>query len=250
MMRASSSLACACGALVLAFLVAWPAAANAQTANDQAPAISPGSREPGRSGSLELSAGGALLTPQSLGSVTATMTSNNTSGSRYNYFTANGTRVLAPAFHGTLGYNITPMFTVEGGVTISRGNVEAAVSNDAEGAAGLTAAEQMTQYFVDAALRVNLRHLGFASGAGVPFVEGGAGYLRQMHAGNFVKQTGQIYHLGGGVTYMFSRRPASRLRGMGVRADARLYVPRSSYAFSSTSQQVFAAVGAALVLAF
>ncbi len=248
-MRAKPFLACACTALVLAFVAARPAPASAQTANAQTPAIAPGGGEAGRGGSLEISAGGALLTPQSLGSATATMTSNNTSGSRYNYFTVNGTRASAPAFRGTVGYNITPMFTVEGGLTISRGNVQATVSNDAEGAAGLTAAEQMTQYFVDVALRVNLRHLAFASGAGVPFVEGGAGYLRQMHEGNFVRQTGQIYHFGGGVTYMFSRRPASRLTGMGVRADARVYVPRSSYAFTG-SQQIFAGVGAALVLAF
>ncbi len=249
MMRAKWSLACTCSALALALLAASPDPAEAQTATAPTLAISPGSGEPGRGGSLELSAGGALLTPQSLGTVTATMTSNNTTGSRYNYFSVNGTRSVAPAFHGTVGYNITSMFTVEGGLTISRGNVQASVSNDAEGAAGVTAAEQMTQYFVDAALRVNLRHLAFAGGAGVPFVEGGAGYLRQMHEGNFVRQTGQIYHFGGGITYMFSRRPASRLSGMGVRADARVYVPRSSYVFTA-SQQVFAGVGAALVLAF
>ncbi len=244
MTRVNSFVVSACAALVLA-LAAWPAVANAQTA-----ASSPGTGEPGRGGSLEITAGGQLLTPQSLGSVSATMVSNSTSGSAYDYFVVNGTRALAPAFRGTLGYNITPTFTVEGGFTVSRGSVQATVSNDVEGAAGVTASEQMTQYFIDAALLVHLRHLAFAGGAGIPFVEGGAGYLRQMHEGSFVKQTGQIYHFGGGVTYMFSRRHGGQLSGIGLRVDAQAFVPRSSYTFTAGSQQIFAEVGGALVLAF
>ena len=92
------------------------------------------------------------------------------------------------------------------------------------------------------------RRLATMLGAGVPFLEGGAGYLRQLHQGNIASNTGQIYHFGGGITYMFSKRPG-RLTGLGFRADAHVYVPRKGYSYN-TSQHPFVGAGAALLLAF
>ena len=132
---------------------------------------------------------------------------------------------------------------------VSRGNVEGAVSADAEGVSPLAVAEKMTQYVVDVSVLAHLRHMTFSSGAGVPFLEAGFGYLRQVHQGNAAIDTGQIFHVGGGVTYMFSTRPHSRLTGLGFRADARVYVPRNGYNFGST-QSLFAGVGGSLVMAF
>lgn len=233
-------------AIVLALAAVCPALARGE---DQQRTSSPASREPGRPGSFEISVGGELLAPQTLGSTTATMTSNNQQGTSYNYFVVGGTRVAAPAFRGRIGYNITPVFTVEGSLVVSRGNVQGNVSADAENAPPLTVAERMTQYFVDVSALAHLRHLTFSNGAGVPFLEAGAGYLRQMHEGNLAMNTGQIYHFGGGVTYLLSKRPASKLTGIAVRADARVYIPRKGYSFGN-SQQVFAAVGGSLLFAF
>lgn len=226
--------------------IAWPLAAAGQDRQAIAP---PASGEPGRARSFEIAVGGELLTPQTLGSSTATMTSNNQSGSPYTYFAVSGTRTTAPAFRGRLGYNITPMLTVEGGLVVSRGNVQGTVSSDAENAPGVTVTDSMTQYFLDVSVLAHIRQAAFSAGAGVPFVEAGGGYLRQVHAGNLAINTGQVYHFGGGVTYMFSRRANSRLTGLGFRADARVYVPRKGYSFGHT-QQVFAALGGSLILAF
>lgn len=232
-------------AVVLGLAVACPAAA---IADDQGRPPVRRVAQPGRPGSFEISVGGELLAPQALGSSTATLTSNNQSGTAFTFFSVDGTRAMAPAFRGRIGYNITRMFTVEGGIVAGRGNVQGAVSGDTESATALTATEQMTQYFVDVSLLMHLPGGSFAKGAAVPFLEGGAGYLRQMHEGNTTWNTGQIYHFGGGITYMFSRRPG-RLTGLGLRADARVYIPRKGYSFND-SQHPFASVGAALLLAF
>jgi hypothetical protein len=228
-------------AIVLAFALASPIAAAAE--DPQRPPVKRGG-EPGRAGSFEIYLGGELLTPQTLGSATATMTTNNSSGTAFNYFSVAGTRATAPALRGRIGYNITRMFTVEGGIVAGRGDIRGSVSADAENVPAVTVTERLTQYFIDASLLVHLAQ----KGAVVPFLEGGGGYLRQLHAGNIATNTGQIYHVGGGVTYMFSRRPG-RLTGLGIRVDGRVYIPRKSYSFNNT-QQIFAGVGGGLLLTF
>ena len=149
-------------AVVLVMAFACPALGRGE---GQQGASSPVRREAGRPGSFTLSVGGELLTPQGLGSTTATMRSNNQQGTTHNYFVTAGNRVAAPAFRGRVGYNITAMFTVEGGLVVSRGNVQGKVSADAENAAPLTVAERMTQYFVDASVLAHLRQLAFSNGA-------------------------------------------------------------------------------------
>ena len=232
------------GLAVLAF--ACPALAGPGEPQSPAPATG---AEPGRARSFEIAVGGEVLTPQSLGSSAASLTSNNQAGTPSPYFVVDGTRPTAPGFSGRIGYNITAMLTVEGGVVISRASVQGIVSGDVEGATAPTLTDRMTQYFVDVSILAHLQHLSFSSGAGVPFLEAGGGYLRQAHEGNLAIDTGQIYHFGGGVTYMFSRRSTGMLTGLGVRADARVYVPRRGYTFAG-SQQVFAGLGGSLVMAF
>ena len=231
-------------AIVLGLALACPGAARADDQLRQPPVRR--TLQPGRPGSFEISIGGELLAPQTLGSSTATLT--RSTGTTSNFFSVAGKRATTPALRGRIGYNITSMFTVEGGLVVGRGNVQGDVSGDAENVSALTVTEQMTQYFLDASLLMHLTGATFSKGAGVPFLEGGAGYLRQLHQGNIASNTGQIYHFGGGITYMFSKRPG-RLTGLGFRADAHVYVPRKGYSYN-TSQHPFVGAGAALLLAF
>lgn len=223
------------------------AAARAEAQQTAPPAAPPATTEPGRVHSFEIAVGGELLTSQNLGSATATMTTPG--GSAYNYFSLAGTRTVAPAFRGRVGYQVTSMLTIEGGLVIARSNVEGTVTGDAEGATAPVLTDQLTQYFVDVSGLLHLRQFAFLSGAGVPFLEVGGGYLRQLHEGGFAIDTGQIYHFGGGATYMFSHRPGRGITGYGIRADARVYVPRKGYHFGQT-QSLFAAIGGSLVVAF
>ncbi len=236
-------------ALLTASPFAWTAAAQTPTATAaQKSTATPKSREPGRPHSFEILFGAQVLTPQSLGTSTATMTPNQQS-SPFTYFIVDGTRATAPAFRGRVGYNLTRLLTVEGGVVIGRSNVNGAVSADSEGATAPVLTESLTQYFIDVSLLAHLRSLAFSKGAGLPFVEGGGGYLRQVHQGSLAINTGQIYHFGGGITYMFSRRPTGRLTGVGFRADAQVYVPRKGYSFGG-GQSPYAGIGGSLLVAF
>lgn len=234
---------------VMLALAAVPPALAVAAGDDQPRQPGPATSEAGRPRSFEISIGGELLTPQTLGSTTATLTSNGQPPTPFTYFITNGTRAAAPAFRGSIGYNLTSMFSVEGGLVLSRGDVRADISSDTEATTPPSPVERLTQYFVSVSALVHLHQAAFDNGAGVPFLEAGAGYLRQMHENSTAGNTGQIYHFGGGVTYMFSKRPASRLTGLGLRVDGRVYVPRKGYSFG-TSQQVFGSVGASLLVAF
>ncbi len=236
---------------ILCFVFALAAPVVAQGEGQPTTAVPPrAGGEPGRAHSLEIVFGGELLTAQTLGTSQATFVPNSQGGSPFTYFAVDGKRNLSPAFRGRIGYNLSPTFTVEGGIVVARGNIAGTIAQDSEGAtAAAPVTDRLTQYFVDLSILAHLRHMAFASGAGVPFLEAGGGYLRQVHQDAFAINTGQIYHFGGGVTYMFSRRATGRIAGLGLRVDGRVYVPRRGYTFGG-SQHLFGAVGGSLVVAF
>ena len=141
----------------------------------------------------------------------------------------------APAFDARVAYNLTRRFTVEGGVNYSAPSVHVSIGSDAEGAAAATTpSEQLSQYFLDASLLVFMPKLSFARGRGRMFVEGGAGYLRQLHEGNFNVEAGQVYNAGGGVKHYFRPRPRGFVKGFGVRVDLRAYYKSGGYSFDGS----------------
>ncbi len=224
--------------------------------DDQRPPAKPPSpparkvtRQPGRPHSFEIFAGGDLLLSQTLGTSAATMVANTTSSTPYTYFTASGTRAAAPALRLGLGYNVTRTLTVEGRMLINRGDLQTTISGDVESATAPQITSRLTQYDFDGSVLAHLHQIAFASGAGVPYVAAGIGYLRQMHEGNLAINSGAVFNFGGGVRYILSQRRASALTGIGLRADLRLYVPRSGYSFDG-SQHMFAAFGGGVLFMF
>jgi hypothetical protein len=213
-------------------------------------------RQPARPGSLQLSFSGFWLASTSLGSADANLTSNDARGSAYRLFSASGELGNAAGIEGRVAYQVTRLFAVEGGLTYSRPTVIVTVSNDAEGAAGFTApGETISQFFVDASLVAYPMAKGFAGGRGRPFLEAGAGFLRELHgqssatSGYSNAQTGQVYHVGGGVKYFFRTRPSGWVRAYGLRFDGRVYIRNGGFTFGSSHPASFAA-GAGLVVAF
>jgi hypothetical protein len=100
--------------------------------------------------------------------------------------------------------------------------VRTRISDDAEDAEALTVEEDLDQYFVEAAgvLLLDRFRIGDRT---IPFVSGGAGYLRQLHEGRVLVETGQVYHLGGGLRHWLRVRDRGFLRAAGLRLDARAY---------------------------
>ena len=110
---------------------------------------------------------------------------------------------------------------VEGRLGYGRPDVATSVRADAEGAAPITVVERIDQFVIDAGVLFRLDEMRV--GPLVPFAEGGAGYLRQVHEGLALIEEGHVYHLGGGVIQDLLTRTHGIVRAAGLRADARVY---------------------------
>jgi hypothetical protein len=95
------------------------------------------------------------------------------------------------------------------------------ISGDFEGAPATEARAGFTRYAIAGSLRVNLPRLGMAGGRLVPFVLGGAGYLRQLHEGNVLSEGAAVYHAGGGaIVRIWSS--SGWLTSLAIRTDVRV----------------------------
>lgn len=206
-------------------------------------------RQPGRPGSVEVSAGAQWLAPGSLGARPATLTANSSSNP-YTLFDASARMGGAPGIDARVTYNLARRLAVEGGLVYSRPQVNFTVGNDAEGAAGFTAGgDRLSQYFMDGNVLLFLPQLAFARGRGRGFVEGGAGYLRQLHQGRYNVDSGTVYNGGGGLKYYFKPRPRGFVKGFGLRVDLRAYYKRGGFSFDARNTWT-PALGAAALVAF
>ena len=170
-------------------------------------------RETPRKGSIEVSGGGVYQGGKDLSNQAATLTRNPTTGTGpLQLFTADTS--LEPVFGGQfrVGYYLSRAIAVEGGVQYARPRLEVSLSNDFESAPAIVAAESVTSYLFTGSL---LYHFGSGS-ALKPFVLGGAGQVRDLHAGDELIETGVEYHAGGGIKSWFGRGR----RKFGIRIDA------------------------------
>jgi hypothetical protein len=255
--------ACALVVMALAWFAPWAAA---QSGGQPAPQPAPkpvsgakataGAREAGRPHSLELTASVLWLAPSSLGTRDAVLTSNNTAGSPYALFTASGNLESAAGLEARVSYRLTRMFAIEGGVTYGRPGLSYTIANDAEGAAGFTAAgETVSQFFIDASFVAYLSKRGFAGGRLKPFVAVGGGFLQELHgqagvaSSYYSSDSGQVYHVGGGARYYFRQSKSGAVRAYGLRFDARYYIRNGGFSFDDGATTTFAA-GGGLVIAF
>lgn len=166
-------------------------------------------------GTVEASGGVTYSGGYDLGSVSAEETRNTGTGTGpFVLFTAESRVKPAAALHGRLGVYLSPSASVEGGVQFARPIVSARLSDDAESATDVTATETLTRIVFDGSLVLHLTGMSFAGGKGIPFLLGGAGYLRELHEKNEVVETGHEYHAGAGLNVWFGQgRHRLGLRG-------------------------------------
>ncbi len=222
------------GALVLVLACAASAPAAAQSVPDR-----PAHR-------FEVSVGAAWLSGAQLGSDAAELRRNATPPGEFPLFTADTAVEGSPAFDGRVAYWLTRSLAVEGGFVMTRPVVETRVSADAEGAEALTLEEDLDQYFVEVGLVLLLDRFRITNRT-VPFVSGGVGYLRQLHEGRTLIETGQVYHVGGGLRHPLWSRERGFLRAAGLRVDARAYVLVNGFALDDGPRSHGAVSGAFFV---
>jgi hypothetical protein len=197
-------------------------------------------------GRVEVAAGGGWLGGSQLGSGDANLRAASTTPTPFRLFSVDSRLAPAPTFDVKAGYALSPRFVVEGGLTLSHPELRASISNDVEAAPPITIAERIDQYGVDAGLVVMIRELAIG-GRTVPFVSGGAGYLRQLHEGQTVVEHGHFFHAGGGVKHWLLARARGLLNGAGVRVDARLYLMSGGVAFENRPRPHGAVSGSVFV---
>lgn len=200
-------------------------------------------------GRIELGAGGIWLAGSRLGSANATLTRNQGSPSdRFTLFRTESDLEAVGGFDARLAVHLTRLISVEAGVAVSRPRVRTAISADVENGAAISATEVLAQYFIDVGAVVRLTRLRFA-GRIVPFVAAGGGYLRQLHEGRTLVETGRVYRVGGGVTLPLLSRTRRVLKSVGARADARAYIRDGGFDLDDKSRS-FGAISAGLYVRF
>jgi hypothetical protein len=181
-----------------------------------------------------------------LGSAAATETRNSTTDpTPVTLFNSTSRIGSAPGGKIRIGYFVTSGVSLEAGLLFSRPSVSTRLTGDFEQADSLTAKETLSQYFVDGAVVYHLTALSFAKGRGVPFVTGGGGYLREVHEGNGLIDTGTAYQVGAGLKLWFG----NGAHRFGLRGDVGISSRKGGFDFSD-GRRTLPTAGASLVYLF
>ncbi len=190
---------------------------------------------------FEVSGGGLFVGGYSLGSKDANLVSNQTGRAPYTLFKSDTDVGSTFGIEARAGVALSRMFVVEGGIFAARPRMRTRLRSDVESAPDTTATEDLQMYIIDGAIVAR-----FGSSPRVrPFARAGFGYVRELHNGNVLVETGSALHAGGGVTIWFSE---GRSR-WGARADARVYVVRDGIAFGEKTRTLGAG-GVSVVFGF
>jgi hypothetical protein len=168
-----------------------------------------------RTGAWEVSAGAVWLAAFDLEDRTAELTRNSsTDTSPFEQFTTTSRLDSATGLQARLAYYLTRSVAIEAGVRYAKPTLAVRITGDAEQAADVTAEESVSHYVFDGSVVLQLRQLSFASGRATPFLALGGGYVRELHEGAELVETGTEYHAGAGLKIL--SRPGPRRSGLRV----------------------------------
>lgn len=171
-------------------------------------------RDAPRRGMFEVSGGGLFGSGFEMGSLTAELT-RSTPTETFDLFETESTTSGFPGAFARIGFYVSDGVSIEGGMRYAKPKLSVRLTGDAESAPDTTAEETLSHYVFEGSLVWHLRHLSFASGRAIPYLAGGAGYLRELHEGNQLVETGQEYHALGGLKYWLG----SGARRFGLRVE-------------------------------
>lgn len=205
---------CACAA----FALCWGLAVTISGQTRPAPRPAPPSGPTPQAGSWEISGGVGIAGGYDLGSSSADLTRNTTTGGQgpFALFAADSQVGQPTSVQARLGYYLSPRLQVEGGFRFGRPVHSIEISGDAESAPSVEIDQTLDQYVVDASMLWHFPRRGPRPSSLLPFVFGGGGYLRELHEGQQLVETGATYHAGAGFKYWFGNaRRRFGLRGEG-----------------------------------
>ena len=186
---------------------------------------------------FELSVGFGAESGRDLGVRAGSLTANDPGGPDYALFRTGTSVGAATGVESRVAFNLTRSIALEGTFSWNRRTVTTHVTADVEGAPATTASLRATTWGVGGDLLAHVRRLSFAGGRGVPFLAGGARYLRQLDEHRLLVGTGSSLDAGGGVKYFFTSRARGVVRSLGVRADARVVVSSGKFVPIESSER-------------
>ncbi len=165
----------------------------------------------------------------------------NTGSPGFDLFTTDNEVRQAFGVQARVGFVVTPAIVVEGGLRVTRPVYQVRVSGDAENAADLTVEETLSQYVFDASVVWQFS----PGGRAVPFVFGGAGYLRELHEEDALVEEGVEYHAGVGLKWWFGQSG----RRFGLRGEGGISIRDGGFDFKD-GQRVVPVVGGSVIYTF
>jgi hypothetical protein len=181
-----------------------------------------------------VSAGAVASAGYRVGDVTASLR-RNTLGNPppFTLLEAQSDLTRAIGIDGRLGFALTRTVAIEVGAAYAQPELGVTIARDPEATGEAFASERIQQYVVDVS---GIFQLPLAMGQRTrPYVIAGGGYLRQLHEGRLLAQTGQTLHLGGGLHYWFGGLTTAR-RPFGARAEVRYVLRRGGVEFEDRSR--------------
>jgi hypothetical protein len=188
---------------------------------------------------FQLAAGIGILGGASLGDADANLRSSTSSDPYRVFTTSSRLSSAAPVLDLRAALDVTPRFGVEAHALFGRPKLQNDVSGDVENAPPVTASERLDQYLIDGGVIVTLDELRVKDWQ--PFAAAGAGYMRQLHQGLTLTESGHLFYVGGGARHSVIERPSGFVRGLGVRADVRLNILSGGVTVDDTSRNQFSA---------
>jgi hypothetical protein len=170
-----------------------------------------------RRGSIEVSGGGTWASGFDLPTLDARLT-RAVESAGFDLFSVSGRVEGFPGVQVRVGVYLSPTISVEGGARYARPRLAFDLSGDAESAEDTTATETLSHYVFDGSVLFHFPKASFSGGRGVPFLSAGGGYLRELHDGNELVETGNEIHATAGVKYWFG----TGRRRWGLRGEAGL----------------------------
>jgi hypothetical protein len=196
-------------------------------------------------GRYELSAGPTWIGAATLRSQDATLTGSD--GARYRLFSTSSELAATTGISVRFGGRLAGVVDAELSGSYGRPLLTTTVTADAENAATLAISDAVHQFAVEGGALVRLWQ---RSTRVQPFATAGGGYLRQLHEGNTLAETGRLVYAGGGIKIpLVSRSAGARFTQLGVRVDVRAVI-RSGGIGLDDGQHVAPALSASLFARF
>jgi hypothetical protein len=141
------------------------------------------------------------------------------------------------------GIFLSSSVAFEARVSYSRPVVSVRIFDDFEDVPDLTVEQTMSRYAFDGSVVVYARRSGSRRTA--PFFLAGAGYVRELHDGNELMESGPTYHAGGGIRFWLTQGR----RRVALRGEALVTVRDGGYG-SDERRRAHPSVGASLSYVF